>query len=144
MKCKNFTSCLHLPCDMLTLDQSTLLYWTLSDLNVKKQEHGCTINDWAVAISSNAKPASCAASQASCAPNQTTMATCKSNSICSGSILPLSSLTNGTSVLSVLTNNIKIVSHMALEPGKVKAEPINTGVDGNASLSDNDETKGNK
>jgi hypothetical protein len=55
---------------MLTLDQSTLFYWTLSDSNIKKRKYGRAINNWASAIPSNAKPVSHAASQVSRAPSQ--------------------------------------------------------------------------
>jgi hypothetical protein len=124
---------------MLTLDQSTLFYWTLSD---KKRKHGHVINDWASAIPSNAKPVSRAASQVSRAPSQ--MARKPSSS---RSILPLPSLTSGTSgstAPSVLTNNVRIVSHVAPAPAKVKPEPIDIGVNSDAGLSDNDETNGNE
>ena len=124
---------------MLTLNQSTLFYWTLSDLNVKKRKHGRAINDWASAIPSNAKPASHATSQVSRAPSQ--MAHNRR------SILPPPSLTSGTSgstAPSVLTNNVRIVSHMAPASAKVIPEPIDTGVDSNVGLSDNNEINGNE
>jgi hypothetical protein len=124
---------------MLTLDQSTLFYWTLSDLNVKKRKHGRAINDWASAIPSNAKPTSRATSQVSRAPSQMARN--------SRSILPPPSLTSGTSgstAPSVLTNNVRIISHMAPASAKVKPEPIDIGVDSDAGLSDNDEINGNE
>jgi hypothetical protein len=124
---------------MLTLDQSTLFYWTLSD---KKQKHGRAINDWASAIPSNAKPVSCAASQVAHPPSQMAR---KPSSSCS--ILPLPSLTSGTSgstAPSVLTNNVRIVSHVAPAPAKVKPKPIDIRVNSNAGLSDNNETNGNE
>jgi len=114
---------------MLTLDQSTLFYWTLSD---KKWKHGRAINDWASAIPSNAKPVSRATSQVSCAPRQMAH---KPSSSCS--ILPLPSLTSGTSgstAPSILTKNVQIVSHVALAPAKVKPEPIDIRVNSDAGL----------
>jgi len=123
---------------MLTLDQSALFYWILSD---KKRKHGRAINDWASAIPSNAKPVS-HASQVAHPPSQ--MARKPSSS---RSILPLPSLTSGTSgstAPSVLTNNVQIVSHVAPAPAKVKPELIDIGVNSDAGLSDNDETNGNE
>jgi hypothetical protein len=118
---------------MLTLDQSTLFYWTFSDSNAKKRKH--MINEWAATIPNNAKPASPA-------PIQTTTQSHKSHS---NSALP--SLTSSTSRLtapSVLTNNIKIVTHPALAPVKVKAEPALDIIEiySDGGLSDNDETRG--
>ena len=118
---------------MLTLDQSTLFYWTFSDSNAKKRKHA--IDEWAATIPNNAKPASRA-------PSQTTTRSHKSRS---NSALP--SLTSGTSRLtapSVLTNNIKIVTHPALAPVKVKAEPAPDIIEiySDGGLSDNDEMRG--
>jgi hypothetical protein len=127
---------------MLTLDQSTLFYWTLSDLNIKKRKHGHAINNRASEIPSNAKPISHATSQVSHAPSQ--MAHKPSSN---HFILPLPSLTSGTSgstAPSVLTNNIQIVSHIAPRPAKVKPELIDIRVNSDAGLSDNNETNGNK
>jgi hypothetical protein len=125
---------------MLTLDQSTLFYWNLSDSNNKKRKHGRIISEWASAIPSNAKAGSRA-------PSRTTTAR-KPASSHSDSILPLPSLTSGTSgstAPSVLTKNIRIVSHMApTAQAKVKPEPEDITIHSDAGLSHNDETKGNE
>ena len=115
---------------MLTLDKSTVFYWTLSgsDLGTKKRY---AINEWAATIPNNAK-------SGSQAPSHTT-AIHKYNSH-PGSAIPL--LTSGTSHLttpSVLTSNIKVISHPPLMLVKVKAEPATdaTEFDSNCGLSDN-------
>ena len=120
---------------MLTLDQSTVFYWTLSgsDLGTKKRY---AINEWAATIPNNAK-------SGSQAPSHTT-AIHKYISH-PGSAIPL--LTSGTSHLttpSVLTNNIKVISHPPLMLVKMKAEPATdaTEFDSNGGLSDNDKMKG--
>ena len=124
---------------MLTLDQSTVFYWTLSgsDLGTKKRY---AINEWAATIPNNAK-------SGSQAPSHTT-AIHKYNSH-PGSAIP--SLTSGTShgtshltIPSVLTSNIKVISHPPLMLVKVKAEPATdaTEFDSNGGLSDNDKMKG--
>jgi hypothetical protein len=118
----------------LTLDQSTLFYWTLSDSYLdKKRKHSSAINDWASAIPSNAKPASRALSHVTA----TTSSYPKS-------IVP--SLTSGSSrssAPSVLTNNVRVVSHGALDSAKVKAEPVpDITIFSDGGLSDADEIKG--
>jgi hypothetical protein len=112
---------------LLTLDRSTLFYWTLSDTTLhKKRKHASAIKDWALAVPATARPTSKAPSSLST----------KSN-------VPL--LTSGTSrssAPSVLTDNVKIISHR-VNSVKVKAEPLPTlslQVDG--GLSDNDERRG--
>ena len=87
---------------MLTLDQSTLFYWTLSDTSHKKQKHASAIKDWALAV-----PA-------------TTKHTLKApSSLAKSDVPPLTSGTSHSSAPSVLTNNVKIISHHSV---KVKAE----------------------
>jgi hypothetical protein len=94
----------------LTLDQTTLFYWTLSDVPRKR---GSAVNEWASAILSQSK---------------STLQGSKSTS--SGrtrSIIP--SLTAGgsatgsrSSAPSILTDNIKVISHQSSDQVKVKVE----------------------
>ena len=107
---------------LLTLDKSTLFYWTLSDVSRNtNQRNSSAINKWAAAIS-NYK----ATSQAS----RSTTSRAKSD---------IPSLTTGTSsgqsyAPSVLSDNIKIIVKAEVaEP--VQAHDIN-------GLSDNDEIRG--
>jgi hypothetical protein len=107
----------------LTLDQSTLFYWTLSD---KKRKHASAIKQWALDVPAIAKPTSKAPT-----------------SLAKSDIPPLTSGTSHSSAPSVLTDSIKIISHRALDPIKVKAElapTLSLYIDG--GLSDNDERKG--
>ena len=116
-------------CPLLTLDQSTLFYWTLSDASFnKKRKIGSAINNWASTIPTNAKP--------SHAPKSTSSRT--------NSDLP--SLTSGasrSSAPSLLTHNVKIISHRASD-SKVKAEPAPDAdtMYYSGGLSDNDEMRG--
>ena len=109
---------------LLTLDHSTLFYWTLSNDSCKKRKHSSAINDWASAIPTSAKPSSQAQ---------------KSTSSRAKSGLP--SLTSGasrSSAPSVLTQNVKIIT------GHIKAEPapdVHT-MYYDSGLSDNDEMRG--
>jgi hypothetical protein len=111
---------------MLTLDQSTLFYWTLSDTSLQKRRYKDAIKEWASDIPDSAKPVSRA-------PSRTT----QTKSIAGRSAVP--SLTSGTSrssAPSVLTNDITRPDAV-----KVKAEPkIALYFDG--GLSDCDETIG--
>jgi hypothetical protein len=124
---------------LLTLDQSTLFYWTLSDSYLKnRRPNSTTIKEWVSALPSSAEPVSRA-------PSHITGRTNKSHSSHSKSVIP--SLTSGTSrssAPSILTNNITIVSHAALNSVKVKAEPVPDTITlhSDGGLSDNDETKG--
>jgi hypothetical protein len=113
---------------LLTLDQSTLFYWTLSDTSQKKRK----INEWAAAIPTTAKPTFQAP--------RITSSHAKSN---------ISSLsTSGTgcsSAPSVLTDAVKIISYRASNPVKVKAKPVpelSMNVYDDGGLLDNDETRG--
>jgi hypothetical protein len=110
---------------LLTLDQSTLFYWTLSDTSHKKRKHASAIKDWALAV-----PA--------------TKPTLKAPSgLAKSDVPPLTSGTSHSSAPSVLTDNVKIISHRALDSVKVKAEPsptLSLHIDG--GLSDNDERRG--
>ena len=114
---------------LLTLDQSTLFYWTLSDASQKKRKHSSKINEWAATIPATAKP---------------TFQAPRSTSSHSKSDIP--SLTSGasrSSAPSVLTDNVKIISYRASNPVKVKAEPVpELSMYDDGGLSDNDEIRG--
>jgi hypothetical protein len=108
----------------LTLDESTLFYWTLSNAapceNLKRK-HFSAINEWASEIATN-HPKS------------------KLNSSNHAKSTP--SLTNGTSrssAPSVLSDQVKIIIH---QPNKVKVEPVYHRDEYNGGLSDNDKVKG--
>jgi hypothetical protein len=113
---------------LLTLDASTLFYWTLSDAPHKKRKHVSAINEWASAIPSTLTKS------ASQAPKSTS----------SRARTDIPSLTSGTSgrlyAPSVLSNNVKIISNQSV---KVKAEPaLALSIHDNGGLSDNDEIGG--
>ena len=102
---------------------------------MKKQKYA--INEWAATIANNARPASQA-------PSQTT-GVCKYNCSHPGSVIP--SLTSGTSHLttpSVLTSNVKVISHPPVVLVKVKAKPAPDAIKiySNGGLSNNDEVNG--
>ena len=121
---------------LLTLDETTLFYWTLSDLSLsKKRKHCETINDWAAGVPDNAAPTSRGA------PSRTTTTTARFKS-------GVPSLTTGTSrsrssVPSVRTHDVKNVSRRSVTSGEVKAKPRELiAVMSDAGLSDNDEING--
>lgn len=110
-------NCLTFMFPFLTLDQSTLFYWTLSDISQKKRS-STIINEWASAIPRHAKLAT------------------KS----------IPSLTSRSSAPSSLTKNVNIIRHQ-LDAVKVTAESASNAVPFDQSesmggLSDNDEMKG--
>lgn len=103
---------------LLTLDESTLFYWTLSDASHNNQKHFSAINKWASAITST--------KSTSQAPRSTS------------SRADIPSLTIGPSTRSyapsILSDNVKII---------VKADPApELSIYNNGGLSDNDEIKG--
>ena len=116
----------------LTLDESTLFYWSLSDASQAhtKQKHLSAIDKWASAIpTSSTKPSSQAP---------------KSTSSRVKTEVP--SLTSGSSgrsyAPSVLSDNVAIVSHHS-DAVKVKSEHAPAlSLYNNGGLSDNDELKG--
>ena len=123
---------------LLTLDESTLFYWTHShgDASLKKQKHSSAINEWALAIPAQwrTKPRSQVL--------DSTSSTAKTD-------IPL--LTCGTSdcsyAPSVLSDNVKIFSHQsrASDVCKVKAKPQAVpalSIYNDGGLLDNDEIKG--
>lgn len=116
---------------LLTLDESTLFYWTLSDTSGKKRKHISAINEWASAISANNSTKSTSAS--------------KSTSSHAKSEIP--SLTSGASsrpsAPSVLSNNVRIISHQSSDLVKVKPAPAAAlAICYDGGLSDNDEMRG--
>jgi hypothetical protein len=130
---------------MLTLDRSTLFYWTLhSDLDSKKRKHDDGDGDddeilrWANKIPSDAKPASRATSRRTPTSRSGRTTTRKSSSTLAKSIAATPSLTTGSSAPSVLTDNVRITSHVAEAPppANAKAEPVDFGRSGD------DETHG--
>jgi hypothetical protein len=113
---------------LLTLDESTLFYWTLSDTSGKKRKHISAINEWASEISANS-----------------TKSTSKSTSSRAKSEIP--SLTSGASsrpsAPSVLSNNVRIISHQSSDLVKVKPAPAAAlAICYDGGLSDNDEMRG--
>ena len=124
---------------MLTLNQLTLYYWTLSgstqSIKIPKYDiDGC-------AATTSTLP------DDNMPPSQASGKTIRNhkNTHSHGSFTP--SLTSGTSCLttsSALTNTIKITSHPRLALVKVKVEPASNAIEvySNGDLSDCDEMKG--
>ena len=106
---------------LLTLDESTLFYWTLSDTSYKTQNRTSAINRWASAIGSIKSTSQSGAPKSTSSRVKT----------------DIPSLTVGTTsrshASSVLTENIKIIA---------KAEPAVLSIHNNGGLSDNDEMGG--
>lgn len=98
---------------LLTLDDSTLFYYTLSDASQNNQKH-LSINKWASAIKS------------------TSMSQARSTSSRAKTKFP--SLTIGSSAPSILSDNVKIM--VKTEPGPAISTYNNGG------LSDSDEIRG--
>lgn len=121
---------------LLTLDESTLFYWTLSDAASqahKKRKHSSAVSKWATAIHTS----STSTKSSSQAPKSTS----------SRAKTDIPSLTCGTSgrsyAPSVLSDNVKIISHQSSDAVKVKAERVPAlSMYNNGGLSDNDEMRG--
>jgi hypothetical protein len=115
---------------LLTLDQSTLFYWTLSNASQEKRISS-KINKWAAAIPATAKP---------------TFQGSTSRSTSSRAKSDIPSLTSGasrSSAPSVLTDDVKIISYQASNAVKVKGEPVpELSMYDDGGLSDNDEIRG--
>ena len=117
----------------LTLDESTLFYWSLSDASHTKQKRLSAIDKWASAI-----PSTKSTSQG---PKSTSS---RVNTVKT----EVPSLTSGSSgrsyAPSVLSDNVKIVSHHSSDAvTKVKSENVPAlSLYNNGGLSDNDEVKG--
>lgn len=112
----------------LTLDETTLFYWTLSDSASRKRKHISQVNEWASAIPTNSSK-----------PGSQTSKSITSSRSKSG----VPSLTSGASswlsAPSVLSDKVKIISHRSSNSVNVKAglAPCDDG-----GLSDNDEMRG--
>jgi hypothetical protein len=107
---------------LLTLDESTLFYWTLSDNNLN-QKRSSAVNRWASAVPQAKSTSQVPRSTSSCAKTDVPSLTIGS-----------SARSAYTSTPSILSNNVKII---------VKAEPAPAvSVYNNGGLSDNDEIKG--
>jgi hypothetical protein len=117
---------------LLTLDQSTLFYWTLSNAyQAPKRKRDDTIKEWNSTVGGG-EPTSRAAD---------------SVTVTSHTRSTTPSLSCGRSrsyAPSVLTDDVKIISHQTpAESGKEKPEPAPLiSLRDNGGLSDNDETRG--
>jgi hypothetical protein len=103
---------------MLTLDPTTLFYWSLSDPPPKRMKY--SVETWAKTIPSNA--ASRSTSQAN---SVKTGATAKRNASASGSTgtpALMSSRSQAPSSTSVLTNDITITNAQVPEAVKIKQD----------------------
>ena len=117
---------------MLTLDPTTLFYWTISlDPAPKKMKY--SVEAWAKSIPSNAKPASRAPSQA----NSTKTGKSSTMKHYSFTAPALTSGTSSRSVASVLTSAVTITSG----PVKIKQDPDSIYTHDGA-ISDCEETAG--
>jgi hypothetical protein len=121
---------------LLTLDHSTLFYWTLSDASHKKWKHPSAIKEW---VSESKGRTTVYASQAQASISISTR---------TKSAAGIPSLTSGVSrsSASVLTNNV-IVSCRASDSVKVKTNPGSApgptvSIRDDGGLSDNDELRG--
>jgi hypothetical protein len=110
----------------LTLDESTLFYWTLSSSYKKQKNYHSAINDWASEI-------------------LTVNSAGGSSSFSHPNVSSSKKLSGGNSRLSVLSKNIKVISRQP-DVVKVKAErSTEPGLhDQDGGLSDNDEIMGNE
>jgi hypothetical protein len=117
----------------LTLDQSTLFYWTLSDVPPKRVS---AINDWASAIPTHSK-------STFQGPKSTSGSTSRTKAIPS---LTASGGPSRSSATSILTDNIRVFSHPSADQVKIKAEQqaevISLSDEG--GLSDSNELGGNE
>ena len=123
----------------LTLDQSTLFYWTLSDVPPHGREEGVRVKGWASAIRAH----STGKSNMQGPKSTTTQATSRTKPV--GINPSLSGSASRSSAPSILTNNIKVISHQSSDRVKVKFESqaqadVISLSDG--GLSDNDELGG--
>lgn len=113
---------------MFTLDHSTLFYHTLSDALPNKRKRDEAIQQWSSDIPTGNKPVSRTI-----------------NSVISRARSTTPSLAGNTSrsSASILTDNIKIISHKTSKMAKVKPNPMSSvEIYDNGGLSDNDEMRG--
>jgi hypothetical protein len=109
---------------MLTLDRSTLFYWTLYSDQERKRKRDDGDDDeivsWVNKIPSNARPVSRARSRAP----KSSRSSRQTRSSCTKSVARIPSLTNGSMEVSVATDDTKATTgHKADAPAKVKADP---------------------
>jgi hypothetical protein len=116
----------------LTLDQSTLFYWMLSDVPRKR---GSVINEWALAIASDSKTSTLQG------PKSQATVTLGSNRTKSA-IPSLTGSASHSSAPSVLTDNIKVISRQSSGQVKVKVEPEVLSLSDGGGLSDSNEMGG--
>jgi hypothetical protein len=127
---------------LLTLDESTLFYWTLSNSDAPhKRQKLSAINKWASAISRTA------GTQAESSMPRAPKSRLSSTSGRAKTDIPSLALASSTShrsyAPSVLSNDVKIISRQSSNVAKVKAEHAPAlSVYNNGGLSDNDEIKG--
>jgi hypothetical protein len=119
--------------NMLTLNPTTLFYWTLSNPPPKKMKY--SVKSWEKSIPSNAKPASCTTSQAN------SVKTGKSTTNGYGSMAPALTSASSHPASSVLTSTITITS--AQVPVKIKQD-LDAIYTYDGALSDHEETAGLK
>jgi hypothetical protein len=109
----------------LTLDESTLYYWTFSDIPPKRS---AAIKKWSSAVPAHVKSESTLQG-----PKSTS-----SRTLVGGA--------SRSSANSVLTDNIKVISHQSSDQVKIKVESRAADVislsDSDGGLSDNDELHG--
>lgn len=117
----------------LTLDESTLYYWTLSAESPKKRKH---IDKWALAVPANKSTTSTTSTSQAPKSTSTRAKTNAPPSLTFGS-------SGRLSAPSVLSDNVKIITRRSSEGVKVETEPVPAvSLLNNGGLSDNDETKG--
>jgi hypothetical protein len=121
---------------MLTLDETTLYYFFLSDAIANGKDFSSGINDWAASIPDNARPAT--ASQPSILKNN------KRSRTSGSAALPPLTVHGSTrsSAKSVLTDNVLIL-HKAAVPvkPKVKKQDALQVIERGLGLSDDDDTQ---
>ena len=124
----------------LTLDESTLSYWSLAGSNTSHTKQKHAINKWASDVDN----------WGSAVPGSTKFTLQGPKSSHSKTVTNIPSLTSGPSQASgrsfapsILSNNVKIVSHHSSDTVKVNEEhaPAIT-ICNNGGLSDNDEIRG--
>ncbi|KAG1860199.1 hypothetical protein DFJ58DRAFT_840080 [Suillus subalutaceus] len=116
----------------LTLDETTLYYFFLSDLTPNGKDFSAGINDWAASIPKNAKPSTKAT---------TSQPSIFKNSTSSHRLPPLANASTRSSTNSVLTENV-LISHTVPITQEPKEQDTLQLLDGLGRLSDEDETQG--
>lgn len=140
---------------MLSLDQTTLFYWSISNAATttsrKRKHNASAVQNWALTIPSNSKPVSIGSANSGSMPLSRPNSKHAARSTSTNrNAQPLPSLTTGSTARStahsVLSQNILITQH---DPPKIiiKTEPEIAGGDSllyvsDGGLSDNDETTG--